>query len=220
MSNVLVVGDLHLPAERQDYLQFCKDMKRKHKCTEVLFIGDILDHHAISFHQRNPDSDGAVQEYEKAMTSLKKWNKAFPIAKVCIGNHDERVHRLAASSGIPAMYLKEYCDVYATPTWDWSYDHYVDGIYYCHGTGCSSGICPAFNTAKARLEPVVSGHIHSTAAIVNACGPNNSKIFGMNVPNGVDKDHDLMYYSRNFLKKPVNGLGIVKDGHPYLEIME
>ena len=96
MANVLVIGDLHFPAERQDYLKFCKNMKRKHKTTEVLFIGDILDHHAISFHQKNPDSDGAVMEYEKAMKSLKEWYKAFPNARVCIGNHDERVHRLAA----------------------------------------------------------------------------------------------------------------------------
>ena len=219
MTNVLVVGDLHLPAERQDYLQFCKTMKRKHKCTEIMFIGDILDHHAISFHQKNPDSDSAIEEYNKAMSALKKWHKAFPKAKVCIGNHDERVHRMAAASGIPAMYLKEYSDIYETPDWDWEYDHDIDGIYYYHGTGTSGGLCPAFNTGKARLQSSVAGHIHSTAAILYTSGPTGEKIFGMNVPNGVDKDHKLMYYSRNFLRKPVNGVGIVKDGKPYMEVM-
>jgi len=219
MTNVLLVGDLHLPAERQDYLQFCKNIKRKHKCTEVMFIGDILDHHAISFHQKNPDSDSAVEEYNKAMGALKKWHKAFPKARVCIGNHDERVHRMAAASGIPAMYLKEYSDIYETPYWDWEYEHDIDGIYYYHGTGTSGGLCPAFNTAKARLQSSVAGHIHSTAAILYTSGPTGEKIFGMNVPNGVDKDHKLMYYSRNFLRKPVNGVGIVKDGKPYMEVM-
>ena len=92
-------------------------------------------------------------------------------------------------------------------------------MYYYHGTGVTSGICPAFNTAKARLQSSVCGHVHSTAAIVNTTGPTDTNIFGMNVPNGVDKDHPLMYYSRNFLKKPVNGVAVVKDGKPYLEVM-
>lgn len=218
MSDVLVVGDLHLPAERQDYLQFCKDMKRKHRCKEVVFIGDILDHHAISFHQKNPDSDGAVEEYDKAMKALRQWHKAFPEARVCIGNHDERVHRLAANSGIPAMYLKEYADIYQTPEWDWSYEHEVDDVYYYHGTG-GSGLCPAFNTAKARMQSAVSGHVHATAAVMFTSGPTGEKIFGFNVPGGVDKDHPLMYYGRNFLRKPINGVGIVKNGKPYMEVM-
>ena len=118
------------------------------------------------------------------------------------------------------MYLKDYSDIYQTPYWDWDYDLAIDGIYYYHGTGASGGLCPAFNTAKARLQSSVAGHIHSTAAILYTTGPTNNKIFGFNVPNGVDKDHKLMYYSRNFLRKPVNGLGIIKDGTPYMEIMD
>ena len=219
MANVLVIGDLHLPAERADYLQFCKTMRRKHKTTKTIFIGDILDHHAISFHQKNPDSDGAVEEYTKAMKSLRQWYKGFPDACICIGNHDERVHRLAATSGIPAMYLKEYSDVYETPDWCWEYEHEIDGVYYYHGTGASSGLCPAFNVAKARMQSSVAGHVHSTAGILFNIGPTGEALFGMNVPNGVDKDHPLMYYGRHFLKKPVNGIGVVKNGNPYLETM-
>lgn len=219
MAKVLVIGDIHLPAERKDYLKFCRDVKRKYKTTETVFIGDILDHHAISFHQKNPDSDGAVEEYDKAMKSLKQWNKTFPKARVCIGNHDERVHRLAANSGIPAMYLKEYSDIYDTPDWDWDYAHELDGIYYYHGTGASSGLCPAFNTAKARMQSSVAGHVHATAGIQYTCGPTNEKIFGFNVPNGVDKEHKLMYYSKNFLRKPINGVGVIINGTPYMEIL-
>ena len=42
MSRVLVIGDLHLPAEREDYLDFCKDLRKKYKTTETVFIGDVL----------------------------------------------------------------------------------------------------------------------------------------------------------------------------------
>jgi hypothetical protein len=151
---------------------------------------------------------------------MRLWHKAFTEASICIGNHDERVHRLAASSGIPAMYLKDYSDVYETPDWCWEYDHDLDDVYYYHGTGASSGLCPAFNTAKARMQSSVAGHVHSTAAIIYATGPTNEKLFGMNVPGGVDKDHPLMRYGKNFLRKPINGVGIVKDGKPYLEVMD
>ena len=219
MANVLVIGDLHLPAERADYLQFCKTMRRKHKTTKTIFIGDILDHHAISFHQKNPDSDGAVEEYTKAMKALRQWYKAFPEACICIGNHDERVHRLAATSGIPAMYLKEYSDIYETPNWDWQYEHTIDNVYYYHGTGATGGLCPAFNTAKARMQSSVAGHVHATAGMLFSAGPTGEKIFGFNVPGGVDKDHPLMYYGRNFLRKPINGVGIVKNRNPYMEVM-
>ena len=219
MTRILVIGDLHLPAEREDYLEFCRGLRKKYKTTETIFIGDVLDHHAISFHQKHPESDSAVAEYHRSMEKMKAWKKAFPKAKVCIGNHDERIHRLSSNVGIPAMYLKDYKDVFDTPGWEWDYEWIVDDVAYIHGTGASSGITPAFNVAKARIQSTVSGHVHSASSICWSAGPTGNKIFGFNVPCGVDKDHILMYYSRNFIKKPVNGAGVVINGHPYMEIM-
>tara|TARA_R100000234_G_scaffold30832_1_gene18103 strand:- start:705 stop:1367 length:663 start_codon:yes stop_codon:yes gene_type:complete len=220
MSKVLVIGDLHLPAELPNYLEFCKSVKKKYKTNEVVFIGDVFDFHAISFHQKNPEADSAVAEYHRSMERMKDWKKAFPNAKVCIGNHDERVQRLSANAGIPAMYLKDYADVFDTPNWEWKYEWEIDDVTYTHGTGTSSGVTPAFNAAKCRAQSTVSGHVHSSAGINWMSGPKGQKIFGFNVPCGVDMHHQLMYYSKNFLKKPVNGAGVVIDGHPYMEIMD
>tara|TARA_R100000458_G_C8276181_1_gene251417 strand:+ start:2728 stop:3387 length:660 start_codon:yes stop_codon:yes gene_type:complete len=219
MARVLVIGDLHLPAEREDYLEFCKSVKKKYKTDTTVFIGDVIDHHSISFHDKQPDAEGAQQEYGSVMESLKNWKKIFKEAKVCIGNHDERVHRIASASGIPSMYLKDYQVVYGTPHWEWHHEFMIDDVYYTHGTG-SSGIAPALNIAKAMVNSVVAGHVHSTASINWTSGPKGNKIFGFNVPNGVDKDNKLMYYGRNYLKKPVNGAGVVIDGKPYMEIMD
>jgi len=69
------------------------------------------------------------------------------------------------------------------------------------------------------MQSSVAGHVHSSAGILNTTGPTGENIFGMNVPGGVDKSHPLMYYSRNFLRKPINGVGIVINGKPYLEVM-
>jgi len=218
MTRVLVIGDLHLPAERDDYLDFCRDIKKKYRTNATVFIGDVIDHHAISFHNKHPEAEAAQQEYGSVMESLKNWRKIFRDASVCIGNHDERVHRLAAASGIPSMYLKDYKTVYGTPNWEWDYEFIIDGVYYTHGTG-SSGMTPALNIAKSMGNSVVSGHVHSVGGINYTCGPKENKIFGFNVPNGVDRDHKLMYYGRNFLRKPVNGAGVVIDGKPYMEVM-
>ena len=220
MSRVLVVGDLHLPAERSDYLTFCKGLKKKYRTDKTIFIGDVLDHHAISFHQKHPESDSAVAEYHRSMEKLKDWKKAFQSACVCIGNHDERVGRLSATMGIPALYLKDYKEVFDTPNWEWEYEWVIDGVSYLHGTGGTSGVTPAFNMAKARMGSTVSGHVHSVAGINWGQGPNNNKIFGFNVPCGVDMNHTLMQYGKNFIRKPVTGAGVVIDGHPYMEIMD
>jgi predicted phosphodiesterase len=218
MPRVLVIGDLHFPAEREDYLDFCRDIKKKYKTDTTIFIGDVIDHHAVSFHAKHPEAEAAQQEYGSVMESLKIWRKFFKHASVCIGNHDERVHRIASASGIPSMYLKDYKTVYSTPNWEWKHEFIIDNVYYTHGTG-TSGAMPAMTMAKSMGNSVVSGHVHSVAGINWSNGPTDRKIFGFNVPNGVDKNHTAMYYGRNFLRKPVNGAGVVINGNPYMEVM-
>ena len=48
-DNILVIGDLHLPFLREGYLEFCREMKEKHKCNKIIQIGDILDFHYSSY---------------------------------------------------------------------------------------------------------------------------------------------------------------------------
>ena len=76
MARVLVIGDLHLPAVHSDYLEFCKTLKKKYRTNKTVFIGDVLDLHAISFHKKHPESDGAMAEYDKAMEDLKEDSSA------------------------------------------------------------------------------------------------------------------------------------------------
>jgi|TARA_R100000458_G_C8239727_1_gene219125 predicted phosphodiesterase len=218
MSRVLVVGDLHLPADHPSYFEFIKDVKRKYKTNETVFIGDIVDHHAISFHKQHPEADSAMSEYKSITESIKKWKRLFKNATVCIGNHDERVHRLNADAGIPSVYLKEYNEVWNTPTWDWKHCHEIDGVMYTHGTG-TSGLAPAFNTARVTGNSWVMGHCHSVASVSWLKAPNGNLIFGMNVGCGIDPTHVVMDYGKNHIKKPIVAAGVVIDGHPYLEIM-
>ena len=46
--NVLVIGDLHEPFCLDGYLDWCIDQYYTYKCTEVVFIGDVIDNHFSS----------------------------------------------------------------------------------------------------------------------------------------------------------------------------
>mgnify|MGYP005821180309 CR=1 FL=1 len=219
MARVLVIADLHLPATHPEYYNFIKKLKRKYKTTHNIFIGDVVDHHAISFHKKNPEAHSALAEYKAVQDGLKKWKGLLPYGQVMIGNHDERVNRLNAEVGIPPVYLKDYEEVWDTPTWSWEYVTCVDGVNYTHGTG-TSGMMPAFNNAKLSGESWVMGHTHSVAGISWLKTQTGNQIFGMNVGSGVDSTHCVMNYAKNHIKKPILSAGVVIDGHPYLEVMD
>ena len=215
MSRVLVIGDLHAPATHPDYYKFVRKIQKKYNTNRTVFIGDVIDHEAISRHEKNPELPAALDEFKTALKQIKKWHRAFPEAVVCIGNHDERVMRTAKGAGIPGIYLRPYNEVYGTDGWNWLYRYHCDDVLYTHGTGWS-GLSPAFNAAKQTRQSVVCGHVHSVGSI-NYHTNDTDTIFGMNVGAGVDSEHLAMSYGKFSLKKPVLSCGVVINGHPYLE---
>ena len=217
MSKVLVIGDIHEPASHPGYRRFCQDLYDAWGCNKVVFIGDVVDHHCISFHQKDVDADGVTREAEVAAKGVRKWAKAFPKAEVMIGNHDERVFRLAASVNIPSRFIVGYEIVWSTPGWQWKRDTDIDDVHYFHGTGCS-GKTPALNAAMASMQSTVIGHCHSVAGKRWACGP-NKRIFGMDTGCGVDISHPARAYGKNMIRKPILAAGVVLNGLPYHEIM-
>lgn len=189
MSKVLVISDLHCPCDRDGYLDFCKATYKKYKCNSVVFIGDVVDWHAVSFHAKNPDSPGPKNEYLLTLDAIKRWYAAFPKAKVCIGNHDNRLLRLAATVNIPACLIRDYKDVWKTPGWDWADSHEIDGVYYFHGIGYG-GIHPAYNAARTMCMSVCMGHVHSAGGISWFVNP-KQRWFGMDV-GCVDSDTEYL----------------------------
>jgi len=214
---VLVIGDIHGPATHKRYLDFCRGIYRDWNCNYVVFIGDIIDHHAISFHSHNSRCPNADEEYNIALGCIQKWYQAFPKATVTIGNHDERPTRLAESVNIPPVYLRNYSEVWNTKGWKWVENTIIDNVYYSHSSGSASR-SPALNAASARMMSTVSGHAHNVAGIHWQAGP-NSRIFGMDVGCGVDIDALQMAYGKAMIRKPVLGCGVVINGIPYHEIM-
>lgn len=217
MSRVLVIGDVHEPVSHPSYLRFTRFIRDKWRCDRVVFIGDVVDHHGISFHAKNPDCPGPRDEAAQTLRGIHKWYNAYPKAEVMIGNHDERVHRLAASVGISSNFLKPYAEAWETPGWDWKYETFIDDVHILHGTG-SSGVRPAKLRAEQSCMSTVIGHVHSVGGVQYGAGPKH-RLFGMDVACGVDRNAMAMAYGKNMVRKPVLGCGVLIDGEGYFEIM-
>lgn len=215
MSVVMAIPDLHCPCDHRDALRFALKVYREEKPTHIVFLGDVIDHNAISFHDKFPELPDAQTEFTLMKRRLRRWHNAFPKAKVCIGNHDERVHRVVRKSGVPGtIYLKEYNELFGTHGWEWAYSHTIDGVLYTHGTGSST----AWNIAKNTNKSTVSGHIH-TEAEIKTMATDHLLFWGMNCGCLIDRHHPAMQYAKCDIKKPILAIGIVRNGEPKLRFM-
>ena len=217
MARVLVVGDIHEPVSHPGYRDFCYDLYKEWRCNSVVFIGDVVDWHGVSFHAAHPECPGPDDEFKLAQLAIQKWKKTFPKAQVCIGNHDERIIRLAESVGIPKRFIRSYAETWETPNWNWVWDCIIDDVYYFHGTG-NGGTHASFNAMKKRLMSVVMGHCHSIAGIKWLVNPQR-RIFGMDVGTGIDVRAMQFAYGKHCIQKPILSAGVVLDGTPYHEMM-
>ena len=211
-KNVLVIGDLHEPFCLDNYLSHCIETYNKYKCNEVVFIGDIIDNHASSYHETDPDGHSAGQELKMAIQRIKQWYQAFPKATVIIGNHDRLIMRKAYSSGLSKMWIKDYAEVLGTPGWNFTESIEIDDVLYIHGEG---------GTARARvrrdLQSIVQGHLHSQAYI-DWCVGAKFKLFGMQVGCGIDHKSYAMAYGKEG-PKPAIACGVVLQGEVPINIM-
>lgn len=213
---ILVIGDIHEPCCHPGYLQFCADLRDKHKCDQVMFIGDIADWHAISFHAARPDLPGPKDEYELTLRGVRKWSRIFPEARVCIGNHDRRIVRLAESVNIPSRFIRDYKETWETPGWDWDEEFVLDDVHYSHGEGCG-GLHPAYNQAQKMLMSAVIGHVHTAGGVSWLANPQR-RIFGMDTGCGIDERSLAFAYGKHFKRRSIIGAGVVLDGIPYHEV--
>jgi len=154
--NVLVIGDLHEPFCLDGYLDFCIEQYYTYNCTEVVFIGDVIDNHYSSYHEASADGMGGLDELELAIKKIGRWRDAFPMATVIIGNHDRIIMRKAQTSSIPSKWIKSFKEVLETPDWNFVERYETDGVQYIHGEGGT-----ARTKCRADMMNTVQGHLHT-----------------------------------------------------------
>lgn len=211
-KNVLTIGDLHLPFSLDGYLEHCVETYKKYNCNEVVFIGDIIDNHASSYHETDPDGYGAGQELKLAIQQVKDWYNAFPKATVIIGNHDRLIMRKAYTSGLSKMWIKGYAEVLGTPGWNFTESIEIDKVLYIHGEGGT-----ARSRARRDLQSIVQGHLHSQCYIEWIVGA-KFKIFGAQVGCGVDAKSYAMAYGKEG-PKPAIACTVVLQGEVPINIL-
>lgn len=213
-----VVGDIHLPFEHSEYLHFCSDTFEEWGVDHVHFAGDVVDAHAWSDYDHDPDGHSASREAELAAAALGRWYERFPRATVSIGNHDHRIYRAARRVGLPSQFVRSYADLWDTPGWDWQFTHILDDVVLEHGSG-SSGKDAAINRAIQLRSSCAIGHIHCHGGVKYHTN-DFDRVFGLNAGCGVDCSAYAFEYGRAFPIRPTLGCGVILDGvQAYFEIM-
>lgn len=210
--NVLVIGDLHEPFCLDGYLEFCLSTYNYYKCSEVIFIGDIIDNHYSSYHETDVNGMGGADELDLAITKIAKWYKTFPEATVIIGNHDRMVMRKAQTSAIPSKWIKSYQEVLEVPEWDFTERYVYNDIQFIHGEAGT-----ARTKCRADMMNTVQGHLHTQAYCEHYVGA-NYRIFGMQTGCGIDFKSYAMAYAK-YGKKPAVGCAVIINEKTPLNIM-
>lgn len=204
-----VIPDLHIPGHMKNSLEFIQDSFSDHKVTDVICIGDIVDHHYISFFIPETDALNPEEEAKAARKELKRWAKAFKNMKLCIGNHDALPKRLAKSMGMPNLFLKSLNQVYGLPaSWQWKPRWDIGNVIYEHGLG-SNGMYGAKNSALKLGSSYVQGHTHAHGAVFDLPQVRH-RMAAMNVGALIDRDKYSARYGKGIYKVPMSlGCGIV-----------
>ena len=213
IENILVIGDIHAPFELKGYFEFCKETYKKYNCNKVIFIGDVIDCHASSYHEEDPDGMSAGDELDKAIKDVARWYKEFPVADVLIGNHDRIVMRKAFSSKIPARWIKSYNEVLGTPGWNWSDRVVYNDVQYVHGEGGT-----ARTKAKNDMQSTVQGHIHTQAYCEHLVG-RKFRVFGLQTGCGVDGNSYAAAYAKNFKKQTIGCAVVLDNGKQPINVL-
>ena len=218
-NSILVISDTQFPCEHRDALNFVKAVKKRYKPDLVVQIGDIADFGSMSNYDTDPDYLSPKNELEAVKKRVAKWSKVFPKMYVTLGNHEMRLYRKALKAGLPESVLKSFNDIVGAPK-GWKFTerlklNYKDvrrRILFVHtGTGATSkqGLAPTENAN------VVHGHIHASYW-VKWHSTSDALHWDMNVGCLIDDESIVFKYNKQQTKRPILGVGVIKDNLPVL----
>ena len=111
---------MHIPYHHRDSFAFLWKVKKAFNCTNYLNVGDILDHHAGSFHESEPDALSPEDEYYAAQKYGRELQAMFPNMIISEGNHDKIPKRKLKTAGLPASMVGDYNALYGfKDSWQW-----------------------------------------------------------------------------------------------------
>jgi len=214
-KTILVVSDMHLPYQHKDSIKFLKEIKKEFKPDTTISIGDLLDQHALSFHDSSPELYSAGHELDKAKEYVKELESVFPKLIEVDSNHSSMIYRRALKHGLPRAYLKDYGDFLETRKWKWVDDLTLtmsngQRCFFTHGRSAD-----VLKVSQTMGMSAVQGHYHTKFVISWWANPDNL-FFGMNVGCLIDQKSMAFNYAKNFRTRFIIGCGIIINGIPRL----
>jgi Icc-related predicted phosphoesterase len=215
MKRILVISDLHLPYQRPDAFDFLREVKKQYKPDFVVNIGDLLDQHALSFHDSNPDLYSAGHELIKAKDQVKELESIFPQMVEIDSNHSSMIYRRALKHGLPRAYLKDYGDFLQTKKWKWVDDLVLtlpnkQRCLFTHGRSAD-----VLKVSQTNGMNCVQGHYHTKFNIQYWANP-DALYWGMQVGCLINQKSMAFAYAKNFKTRFIMGCGIIIDSQPKL----
>lgn len=213
----IAIGDTHGYAVHPAYEAFCQDTAEEFAVDRAIFIGDMADMHTISRYSNDENAEGAAEEFRLTKAAIQRWHRLWPEARVCIGNHDERIMRVTQDSGAPSEMLKTFNEMWETPGWVWGKRFVSDGMLYLHGHEKGAAFPPtdpARNHALKAKHSTCMGHYHSKrgAGALRGIG---GTLHWVNTGCGVDEVHHHMKYSDGTVNLALLGCAVIVDGVPF-----
>ena len=215
-ASVLVIPDMHMPYCHPDTWAFLTAVKKHYKPDRVVCLGDEVDHHALSYHESNPDLDSAGPELEKAIRLLGRIYELFPVVDVLESNHGSLVYRKAKTAGIPRRLLVPYREQIRAPeSWRWHFDLVLklsngEHVYFHHGKTSAPG-----KLSQRQGMHAVQGHFHGRFQI--NYWANSAALYWDAHAGSLSDDKSLaMEYGKNNLEKGIKGCLVILDGVPCL----
>jgi len=209
---VLVISDTHAPCMIPKYPDFLVSIYDKYKCSRVVHIGDLVDLHCVSYHEKDPDHARPESELEQARDQITELVNRFPRVEMLMGNHDSLVQRQATTAGISASMLKPFKELFELPRgWNVHPRYHklvLDDVIYQHGETGKGGQFAALKNAQADFMSTVQGHLHAQSGCWYHANSSNL-VFGMAVGWGGDHKHMAMSYGTKFSAKPIVSCGVV-----------
>lgn len=212
---VLVIGDTHTPGMLSGYPDFLMKIHDKYQCNKIVHIGDLVDFHCLSYHERNPDLPSVPDEIERSIAQIALLSEMFPRVELLMGNHDALLERKAITSGISPSLVKRFAQVFDLPR-SWKiHPRYtkliIDDVLYQHGDAGVGGQQAALKNAMREHMSVVQGHFHSQSGVWYYANE-RSRIFGVQTGCGLDYKALQFAYGIKFSAKPIVSCAVILDG--------
>ena len=213
-------GDIHLPYHHKDSIDFLKAVKKKYKPTRVICMGDLVDNHAISYHESDPELSSPGDELEVSKFYMEELYSIFPKLDILHGNHDRLPIRKAMTAGLPSRYIRNNHEIFEMPKdWKWHLELNITlptgmDLWLRHNLKTS-----AIDVAKYHNVSFAQGHYHERFECIWEM-TNGKSVYGITTGCLVDDKSLAMEYNKVNMRRPQLGCVIIQNGIPKLVPME